>query len=128
MNYKYLTETTLAKIDDDGISRMSCSIENPEFQAWLAEGNTPEPADPLPLPTYTCSPWQIRKALNQLGIRDAVEQAVSSATGDGAQTLKDGWEFATEFRSDDPFVISMGAALGLDDAALDQLFAFAASV
>jgi hypothetical protein len=128
MNYKYLTETTLAKIDDDGISRSSCSIENPEYLAWLAEGNTPEPADPLPLPTYTCSPWQIRKALNQLGIRDAVEQAVSSATGDGAQTLKDGWEFATEFRSDDPFVISMGAALGLDDAALDQLFAFAASV
>jgi hypothetical protein len=45
MNYKYLTETTLAKIDNDGLSRLSCSIENPEFQAWLSEGNTPLPAD-----------------------------------------------------------------------------------
>ena len=43
--YKYLTETTLAKIDDDGLSRMSCTIENEQFKAWLAEGNTPEPAD-----------------------------------------------------------------------------------
>ncbi len=122
MNYKYLTEFTLAKIDDDGISRSSCSIENPEFQAWLAEGNTPEPADPLPPPTYTCSPWQIRKALNQLGIRDAVEQAVSSSS---EITLKDGWEFATEFRSDDPFVISMGAALGKNIQETAELIQFA---
>ena len=128
MNYKYLTSTTLAKIDDDGISRSSCSIENPEFQSWLAEGNTPEPADPLPPPTYTCSPWQIRKALNQLGIRDAVEQAVSSATGDGAQTLKDGWEFATEFRSDDPFVISMGASLGKNAEETAELIQFAGTL
>ena len=48
--YKYLTEATLSKIDADDISRMSCSVENPEYQAWLAEGNTPEPADPVPNP------------------------------------------------------------------------------
>lgn len=46
MNYKYLSDTIVAKIDDDGLSRMSCSIEHPEYLAWLAEGNTPEPADP----------------------------------------------------------------------------------
>ena len=50
MNYKYLTDTVVAKIDDDGKSRVSCSIENPEYLAWLAEGNTPTPADPLPNP------------------------------------------------------------------------------
>lgn len=46
MNYKYLSDSVVAKIDDDGISRMSCSIENEEFKKWIAEGNTPEPADP----------------------------------------------------------------------------------
>ena len=34
-----------ARIDDDGLCRMTCIAENPEFQAWIAEGNTPLPAD-----------------------------------------------------------------------------------
>jgi hypothetical protein len=34
-----------ARIDDDGLCRMTCIAENPEFQAWLAEGNTPQPAN-----------------------------------------------------------------------------------
>jgi hypothetical protein len=45
MMYKFLTETTLAKIDDDGKSRMSCTTDNSEYQQWLAEGNTPIPAE-----------------------------------------------------------------------------------
>ena len=32
-----------ARIDDDGLCRVTCIEENPEFQAWLAEGNTPLP-------------------------------------------------------------------------------------
>jgi hypothetical protein len=34
-----------ARIDDDGKCRLTCTAEYPEFQAWLAEGNTPTPAD-----------------------------------------------------------------------------------
>jgi hypothetical protein len=34
-----------ARIDDDGKCRLTCTAEYPEFQAWLAEGNVPEPAD-----------------------------------------------------------------------------------
>jgi hypothetical protein len=65
MNYKYLTETTLAKIDDDGISRSSCSIENPEYLAWLAEGNTPIPADPVPNPRIE----QIKQELASIDLK-----------------------------------------------------------
>ena len=34
-----------ARIDDDGLCRLTCTADYPEFQAWLAEGNEPEPAD-----------------------------------------------------------------------------------
>jgi len=50
MIYKYLPTIQgepriFARIDDDNICRVTCSEDNPEFQAWLAEGNTPLPAD-----------------------------------------------------------------------------------
>jgi hypothetical protein len=34
-----------ARIDDDGLCRVTCTEDNPEFMAWLKEGNTPEPAE-----------------------------------------------------------------------------------
>ena len=50
MIYKKLPLNTdnvqiMARIDDDGKCRLTCTEDNPEFKAWLAEGNTPEPAD-----------------------------------------------------------------------------------
>lgn len=46
--YKFTdgSKSAVHRIDDDGISRSSCTIENPRFLEWLASGNTPEPADP----------------------------------------------------------------------------------
>ena len=38
-------EQILARIDDDGLCRLTCTADYPEFVAWLAEGNTPLPAD-----------------------------------------------------------------------------------
>jgi hypothetical protein len=34
-----------ARIDDDGASRLSCTEEYQELKQWIAEGNTPLPAD-----------------------------------------------------------------------------------
>jgi len=50
-NWKY-TDTTnrvVVRTNDDGSSE-SCLVE--AIADWLAEGNTPIPADPLPVPTY----------------------------------------------------------------------------
>ena len=37
-----------ARIDDDGKCRLTCTDQYPEFQEWLSEGNTPEPAEETP--------------------------------------------------------------------------------
>ena len=34
-----------ARIDDDGLCRLTCTEDNPEFKAWLEQGNKPLPAD-----------------------------------------------------------------------------------
>jgi hypothetical protein len=57
MNYQFTdsTNTVVAKIDDDGKSRVSFladaegSYQN-EYKAWVAEGNTPNPYVPPPEP------------------------------------------------------------------------------
>ena len=50
MIFKILTtnengQTIYARIDDDGLCRLTCTAEYPEFVAWLTEGNEPLPAD-----------------------------------------------------------------------------------
>ena len=79
----------------------------------------------IPALALSVTPWQIRKALNAVGLRDAVESAVATSTD---ITVKDGWEFATEFREDDVFVISLGAAMGKTSAEMHGVFLLAKSL
>ena len=98
--------------------------------AWVVESipepepaPDPEPDGPVPPSVYTCSPWQIRKALNNQGLRQAVEDTVATD-----QDLKDAWEFANEFRSDHPFVLTMGVVLGKTEEETAQFIEYAASL
>lgn len=79
---------------------------------------------PVPPPVVVVTPWQIRKALNAIGLRAAVEAAVSVAD----QTTKDAWEFAQEFRRDNPLIAAVATALGKTEAEIDALFALAVSL
>jgi hypothetical protein len=51
MIYKMLPKANLkdhqiyARIDDDGLCRLTCTEDYPAFQDWIKQGNTPEPAD-----------------------------------------------------------------------------------
>ena len=65
---------------------------------------------PSPL---SCSPWQMRKKLNKEGMRDAVESYVTSEVA--TQDEKDAWEFATEFREDNPLLVHAASMLGIPD-------------
>lgn len=72
----------------------------------------------------TVTPWQIRKALNQLGLRASVEAAVAASS----QEVKDGWEFASEFRSDNELIAQLCTALGKTEAERLALFQLAATL
>lgn len=75
------------------------------------------------------SPRQIRQAMNRVPhgeatLRDAVEAAVAA----GDRDLKDWWEFSTVVERSNPQVVAMATALGMDDAALDDLWRLAATL
>ncbi len=88
-----------------------------DYDAWA---NAQVASTPVP---QSVTPWQMRRALNQLGLRAMVEAAVAA----GDQDARDGWEFALELRRDNLLMASMAQALGMTDVQLDDLFRLAAS-
>lgn len=85
------------------------STTQADIDQWEADYN----------PLITVSAWQFRKAVNQLNLRNSIETAVTASTD---QNLKDGWEYAIEFKSNDPLVLSMGAAIGKSEDEVYQVF------
>lgn len=75
---------------------------------------------------FSVSRFKARAALLNAGLLDQVETLMSAA--DTPALAKLAWTDATEFERASPTVATMGAALGLDDAALDALFIAAAKI
>ena len=88
--------------------------------SWLWNGSAIV-SNPSYEQVISATPWQIRKALNQLGLRSAVESAVSSAD----QETQDGWKYADVFKSDNQLIKSLCQLLGKSDAERIALFQLA---
>ncbi|MGQ0621851.1 MAG: hypothetical protein ACT4QA_18345 [Panacagrimonas sp.] len=71
---------------------------------------------PLPVPVITAR--QVRLALSQTGLRQAVEDIVAAASID----VRDYWEYSTELHREHPMLAAMAPTLGLSDAQIDSLF------
>jgi len=96
----------------------------PEFadgvwrQTWII---TDAPPPPVP---DTVSARQARLALLQGGILASVEAMI--ARQDKATRIT--WEYATEFRRDDPLLTQLAQNLGLSEAEIDQFFTLASTL
>lgn len=82
-----------------------------------------EPAPEAIVPDLI-SPRQARLALLAIGKLNAANAAVEAA-GD---VMKVSWEFSSYIRRNDPGVISLARAIGLDEEAMDNLFIEAAKL
>ena len=90
----------------------------------------PAPA-PSPAPSPVPPPVtmrQARLALLGAGLLDDVEAAIAALPSPQKEAARIEWEYATEVQRSSGLVPMMGAALGLDDAALDGLLIEAAAL
>jgi hypothetical protein len=65
---------------------------------------------------------QARLALNQAGLLANVEAAIAGMSEPDKTIVTLEWEYASEIERTSPWVISMGASLGLTETQLDDLF------
>lgn len=63
--------------------------------------------------------WQARAILSRAGLLGSIDQAVKAATN---PEIEIAWEYAPNVVRKSAFVAEMAAALGLDDATVDNLF------
>lgn len=78
------------------------------------------PHPPVVPPSVTMR--QARLALLGAGLLASVDAAINALPSPQKEAARIEWEYATEVQRSSGLVPMMGAALGLDDAALDALF------
>lgn len=78
---------------------------------------------PYILVPHRVTPFQAKRALDKAGSLAQVKSAVAAA--DIATQLA--WESALSFERNSPFILNMGAVLGLTPAQIDALFISAAT-
>jgi len=107
------------QVDDAWVQQWTVRAATPEEQAAIDEG------DKVPVPQEV-SMRQARLALLARGVLGLVDAAIESLSSPDREAARIEWDYSSVVARNSPLVVMMGAALGLDDDALDELFITAA--
>lgn len=120
--YKLISESLVRRMSDNCC--IPFSDENTDYQAyvaWLAEGNTPEPAEePMQVQVKTVSAAQGGIALIRAGLMKAVQDVANDPTT--AAEVKWAFEKATEWSRDSAALNYLAQKAGITDSQLDALY------
>lgn len=138
--YKLSTDKVVFRRNNDGtVSTIPTSSipgfpnVNPdylEYVAWLAGGNTPDPADVAPVPVpQTITRAQGKAALIQAGLWPQVQTFMAGIEDPNEQLLAEvALNDTVTWERSSPFLARVAVALGLSEQQLDELFIAAAAV
>lgn len=113
----------------DDASAMGTSLAGHEALIALVEANITPYVPPTPVVPLAVTRRQARQALllrNKLNLVQPAIDAIPDVTQRALMQIE--WDDSLDFVRTRASVIAIGAAIGLDSAALDEMFTFAASL
>lgn len=138
--YKLSIDAVVFRSNFDGTISVIAITNSPEFPntnpdyleylAWLAQGNVPDPADPLPVPVPpTITRAQGKAALIQAGLWPQVQAFMAAIKDPNDKLLAEvALNDTVNWERSSPFLARVAAELGLSQQQLDELFIAAAAI
>lgn len=88
------------------------------YAALAADPNTLEYVAPPPVVPQSVTPRQVRLVLLSQGLLASVEAMIAQQD----EATRIAWQYASEFRRDDPLLLSLATSLNLTEQQLDDFF------
>ena len=121
INAQYVSDTVIRV----GDTYIPVDPANSDYAALIASGEPIAPvAPPAPVVPQSVTPRQVRLLLLSQGLLANVEAMIASQD----EATKITWQYASEFKRDDPLLNSLAANLGLSSEQIDGFFIAAAAI